>query len=237
MKSSMRLSVPPVGWLIVITLPLTGCAHVYKMQVDGAARSGTAPISYVIHEAGLVETPAADQTVAANYVRTALSAKGMFEAPNPETADMDVTYSYEIKKQRRGIEWDEPTYRTQHGVRRRERVEAGQDSNGNPIYITTTVEDPPPETVVDYIHHSADEIVYEKELHLVATERKPATPDTPARVWDISIVYHDEDPNMSKAMPLLAAAACDRIGTNTNGPVVVRLRDKDEVVAFIKRGL
>ena len=37
--------------------------------------------------------------------------------------------------------------------------------------------------------------------------------------------------------PLLAAAGCDRIGTNTNGPIVVRLHDKDEVVAFIKQGM
>jgi hypothetical protein len=42
---------------------------------------------------------------------------------------------------------------------------------------------------------------------------------------------------MGNAMPLLAAALCDRIGDNTNGPITVRLRDKDEVVAFIKRGL
>jgi hypothetical protein len=55
-------------------------------------------------------------------------------------------------------------------------------------------------------------------------------------VWDISISYEDKDRNMDKAMPLLAAAGCARIGTNTDGPITFRLRGKDEVVALIDRG-
>ncbi len=203
------------------------------MQVDAGARPGKdAPVSYAVHEAGLVETSLANQTAAAKFVNTALSAKGMFEAPNPETADMDVTYSYEIKQQRRVREWDESIYQIKRGGGDHVGGSVGEGPLGKPIYI-----DPPAELDVEQVHHTADEIVYLKELHLVATERKPATTDTPARVWDISIGYEDADPNLEKSMPLLAAAGCDHIGTNTNGPIIIRLRDKDEVVAFIKRGL
>jgi hypothetical protein len=41
---------------------------------------------------------------------------------------------------------------------------------------------------------------------------------------------------MDNAMPLLAAAGCARIGTETDGPITIRLRGKDEVVALINRG-
>ena len=219
--------------------PAAGASYV----VRGAGRDGAPETDDTYHPPGLTkyeialsETPDADPAAAVKYVKTALSAKGMFEAPNPAKADMDVTYSYEIKQRRRLREWDEPVYRRQGGGSRQlEQVEVGTDAGGNPVYSQVNTA-PPSEMVVDMIHHSADEIVYVKELHLVATERKPATPDTPARVWDISISYEDPDPSMDKSMPLLAGAGCDLIGTNTNGPVVVRLHDKDEVVAFIKRG-
>lgn len=241
----------------VITLLLAGCSHAYRMQVDAEARRGsTAPVSYVVHEAGLANSAAehppgwtrfetaldeemdVDQATAVKYVRTALSAKGMYEAPKAEAADMDVTYAYEIRQQRRLIEWDEPVFQPQTRPRAEERSVGAVDSTGNPITVMVkgTVDLPPSAPSMDSIHHAAEEVVYVKELHLIATERKPA-PDTPARVWDISISYEDKDPSMEKAMPLLAAAGCDRIGTNTNGPVVVKLHDKDEVVAFIKRGL
>jgi hypothetical protein len=36
--------------------------------------------------------------------------------------------------------------------------------------------------------------------------------------------------------PHRAAAGCARIGSKTDGPITIRLRGKDEVVAFINRG-
>lgn len=259
LMKSLRLtgSFFTVGTAVGSALLLMGCSHVYRMEVDAAARRGaTAPVSYVVHEAGLANSAAdrppgwtrfetaldaemdVDQATAVKYVRTALSARGLYEAPDVAAADMDVTYAYEIKQKRRVVDWEEPVYRrSSNGGGQMIDMAVGQDNAGNAVMQKVRVEPPPPaEPNVDFVEHSADEIVYVKELHLIATERKPA-PDTPARVWDISISYEDKDPNMEKAMPLLAAAGCDRIGTNTNGPVVVRLKDKDEVVAFIKRGM
>lgn len=241
---------------VVSGLLLAGCSHAYNMQVDAGARPGAkAPVSYAVHEAGLANSAAerppgwtpfesaldqqmdVDQATAVKYVRTALSAKGLYEAPVAEKADMDVTYAYEIKQKRQLVEWDEPVFQPQVRSSEGTRQAQGQDSAGNTIYIPVPdVGNPAPRAAVDLVPRSAEEVVYVKELHLIATERKPA-PDTPARVWDISISYEDKDPSMDKAMPLLAAAGCDRIGTNTNGPIVVRLHDKDEVVAFIKHGM
>jgi len=70
----------------------------------------------------------------------------------------------------------------------------------------------------------------------VAAVEKSTTPGIPPRDWDILISYEDKDPSLNKAMPLLAAAGCARIGSGTDGPITVRLRSKDEVVAFINRG-
>jgi hypothetical protein len=238
-------------------LLLAGCAHAYKMEVDAGARRGVAaPVSYVVHEAGLANSAAdrppgwtpfetaldqqmdVDQATAVKYVRTALSARGLYEAATAEAADMDVTYAYEIRQKRRVVEWQEPVFRHENrGGGGTVDMVVGQDNLGNPVTQKVRVEPPPPtEPPVDLVDHAAEEVVYVKELHVVATERRPA-PGVPARVWDISISYEDKDPSMDKAMPLLAAAGCDRIGTNTNGPIVVRLHDKDEVVAFIKQGM
>jgi hypothetical protein len=240
----------------VTALLFSGCAHAYKMEVDAEARRGApAPVSYVVHEAGLANSTAdrppgwtpfknaldeqmdVDQATAVKYVRTALSAKGLYEASTPEKADMDVTYAYEIQQKRRLVEWDEPAVLPQQRTpRMQDTTVPARNAAGEEIMVTVKTEVPPTPEPMDLVSRSAEEIVFVKELHLIATERKPA-PGMPARVWDISISYEDKDPSMDKAMPLLAAAGCDRIGTNTNGPIVVRLHDKDEVVAFIKRGM
>ncbi len=198
---------------------LSGCAHVYRVTVDAAAQPDAASrFSYSLKNQSDPATARVGRSSgAAAMVKTALSAKGMFESAKTEDADIQIDYNYGLSTESRKVKRSETIYHDQAGPR---------SDDG---YV--------PQVLSEIRFKEIEETTYTKELHLVATEKKPAEPNAQQRVWDISISYQDEDPDLEKAMPLLAAAACDRIGTNTDGPITVRLRSKDEVVAFINRGM
>jgi hypothetical protein len=240
MNATTRLSVRPVLLLAAFAFSFASCAHVqvHKMQVEAAARpDAERRISYVVRDTSLPAAAPIDSAAAGKFVRTALSAKGLYEAPAADLPDLEVTFNYDVVKRTRERQWEEPVYRNIPGGSHTIFEPGGFDLNDNLTIRTVSVQDPPVKVLVRYFHRTETEVTYEKSLHIVATERKPSSPGAPARVWDISIACEEKTPDMEKIMPLLAAAGCDRIGTNTDGPITVRLRDKDEVVAFINRGL
>jgi hypothetical protein len=215
-----------------------GCTHVDKIKVDASARSD-APAqrkAYSIRELSAPASPLPIDAVAGNkHVRTALSAKGMDEAPAPDKAEIEVTYGYNLRVNRRTRTVSEPVYTSSPGGSYTE-TELGMDANGN-MTSRTVMRNLPDIPFVDRTRdRQVTEVSYEKSLHIVAVEKKSTPPGVPSRVWNISISYEDKDRNMDKAMPLLAAAGCARIGTKTDGPITIRLRGKDEVVALINRG-
>lgn len=101
------------------------------------------------------------------------------------------------------------------------------DANGTMTSRTVTRKLPDIPFIVRTHERQVTEVGYEKSLHLVAAEKKSTTPGVRPRGWDIPSSYEENDPNMDKAMPLLAAAGCARIGSKTEGPIAVRLRGKD----------
>lgn len=224
--------------VFALGMSLSGCAHVGKISADASARSDAAAqrTAYSIREFPASAGPLQIDTQAGNkHVRTALAAKGMDEASAPDKADVEVTYSYNLRENRRTRTVSEPVYGSTPGGSYTE-TELGMDANGNMTSRTVTRNLPD----IPFVHRTRDrqvtEVSYEKSLHLVAVETKSTPPGVPPRVWDISISYEDEDRTMDNAMPLLAAAGCARIGTETDGPITIRLRGKDEVVALINRG-
>jgi hypothetical protein len=224
--------------VFALGLSLGGCAHVHETKVDATAQSGGAAqrIAYSIHE---VPTPASPRPIDAaagkQNIRAALAAKGMDEATAPDQVEIEVTYAYNLREYRRPRTVSEPVYRSSPGGTYTE-TELGMDANG--IMTSRTVTRSLPE--IPFVERTSErqitDIRYEKSLHIVAVEKKSTTRGIPPRDWDILISYEDKDPSLNKAMPLLAAAGCARIGAKTGGPITVRLRSKDEVVAFINRG-
>lgn len=224
--------------VFVLGLSLGGCAHVYETKADATTPSGEAAqrIAYSIHE---VPTPASPRPIDAaagkKHVRAALAAKGMDEAPATEKIQVEVTYCYNFREYRRPRTVAEPVYSSTPGGTYTE-TELGMDANGIMTSRTVTRSLPDIPFVDRTRERQVSEVLYEKSLHLVAAEKTSTAPGVPPRVWDISISYEDKDPNLNKAMPLLAAAGCARIGSKTDGPITVRLRSKAEIVAFIDRG-
>ena len=187
--------------VFTLGMSLSGCAHVDKINVDASARSDAAAprMSYSIREFPASAGPLPINAVAGNkHVRTALAAKGMDEASAPDKADVEVTYSYNLRENRRTRTVSEPVYTSSPGGSYTE-TELGLDANGNMTSRTVTRNLPDVPFVDRTRDRQVTEVSYEKSLHIVAVEKKPTTPGVPPRVWDISISYEDKDRNMDKA--------------------------------------
>ena len=236
LASTKRISF--VCAVFAVGLSLGGCAHVHDTKVDATAQFGDAAqrLAYSIHE---VPTPASarpiDAAAGKKHVRAALAAKGMDEAPATEKVQVEVTFFYNLREYRRPRTVAEPVYSSTPGGTYTE-TELGMDANGIMTSRTVTRSLPDIPFVERTREREVTEVLYEKSLHLSAAEKTSTAAGVPPRVWDISISYEDKDPNLNKAMPLLAAAGCARIGSKTDGPITVRLRSKAEIVAFIDRG-
>ncbi len=218
-----------------------GCANSTTVKIDSLAKpKAEESISYKI----LNKNPAVDDDSlrykeAADYVRTALSGKGLYEAPDAQKADLVVSLDYGVgPPQSRREVVSEPVYITLPGQMRTERVQVGTDRNGNPIYQTVTVQDPPRTEFAGYREYFITVTVYEKFLRLNATENKPAAEGRPpSEIWTVDITSEGESRDIRKALPILAAASIDYVGKDSLGQKTIRIKDTDKDVAFIKKGM
>ena len=230
-----------LGGAAAAVLLAAGCANSTTVKIDSLAKpKAEESISYKI----LNKNPAVDDDSlrykeAAGYVRTALSGKGLYEAPDNQNADLVVSIDYGVgPPQSRREVVSEPVYVTLPGQMRMERVQVGTDRNGNPVYQTVTVQDPPRTEFAGYREYFVTVTVYEKFLRLNATENKPAAEGRPpSEIWTVDITSEGESRDIRKALPILAAASIDYVGKDSLGQKTIRIKDTDTDVAFIKKGM
>ena len=230
-----------LGGAAAAVLLAAGCANSTTVKIDSLAKpKAEESISYKI----LNKNPAVDDDSlrykeAAGYVRTALSGKGLYEAPDNQNADLVVSIDYGVgPPQSRREVVSEPVYVTLPGQMRVERVQVGTDRNGNPVYQTITVQDAPRTEFAGYREYFVTVTVYEKFLRLNATENKPAAEGRPpSEIWMVDITSEGESRDIRKALPILAAASIDYVGKDSLGQKTIRIKDTDKDVAFIKKGM
>jgi hypothetical protein len=227
---------------------VAGCSTpgTYTVQVDAitrpaptgeAAKSGG---SYHIREGGLQpESSELRHKEVSDFIRTALSSKGMYEAPRREQADVIITIDYGMDDPR--IKFDtvsNPVF---------------TDTKDESYYIKETVFDSTGVVVgtrdvkVDrpgrreYLGQESEvfpEIVYEKYLKISARENTPATEGrAPREMWSVNVSAEDTSKELRKYIPILASATADYIGTNTKAAVPVKIGENDAAVKFVKKGL
>ncbi len=227
--------------IVALALLAGGCASSYTVKVDSVAKpKAEESISYkIINKNAAVSEDSLRYKEAASHVRTALSGKGLYEAPDPEKADLIVALDYGVGpplSRRETV--SEPVYMQLPGQIRTERMQVGTDRNGNPVYQTVTVQDPPRTEFVGYREYLVTVTVYEKYLRLNAAENKPAAEGRPpTEIWTVDITSEGESRDIRKALPILAAASIDYVGVDSKGQKTVRIKDTDKDVAFIKKGM
>jgi hypothetical protein len=228
-------------WLLTVALFLGGCATTHVVKVDSLAKpKAEDAISYEIKNRNpLVADDSLRYKEAAGMVKTALSGKGMYEAPPNTKADVVVNLDYGVGPPQMKTETvSEPVYITIPGQIRTERVQVGTDSQGRPIYQTVTVQDPPTTEFAGFREYIVKVVTYEKYLKLSARENKEAAEGRPQQeVWTIDVTSEGESRDIRKNLPVLVAASIEYIGQDSQGQKTIRIKDNSSDIAFVKKGM
>ncbi|HUR58968.1 MAG TPA: hypothetical protein VM029_14740 [Opitutaceae bacterium] len=175
---------------------------------------------------------------AADFIRTALSGKGLYEAQSEDKADMIVELDYGMETPKTKMERvSVPIYSQVGGGVRYDTVPV-TDARGNTSYRTVAVYDPPRNELVGYDEMPRMVTVYEKYLKITARENKSASEGRPpAELWSVQASAEDESKDLRKYLPIMASATVDYIGKDSNHQTVVRVKEDGEAVGFIRRGM
>jgi hypothetical protein len=233
---------PLVSLLLVTSgLALGGCTSTYEVKVDSLAKpKAEQVVSYEIKNTNpLVADDSLRYKEASDYVKTALSGKGLYEAPPKVKPDIVVDLDYGIKPPESRKEMiSEPVYVTIPGLVRTERMQVGTDAQGRPIYQTITIQEPPTTEFAGFREYAVTVTVYEKYLRLTARENAPAQEGRPPQeIWTVDVTSEGQSRDLRKHLPVLVAASIDYIGKDTQGQKTIKIKDTDKDVAFVKSGM
>jgi hypothetical protein len=242
--------VPALGLFAAAVVLLAGCStSTYTVQVDAIAQPATAQTgapqqSYHIRS----KNPKLDESSlrykeVSDYVKTALSGKGMYEAPKPELADVVIDIDYGMDAPRVKFETIEMPIEVEtegskviveepFPIRDREGKVVGIGYR-QVVHIT-----PGRTEIIGMREEVIPVIVYEKYLKISARENKEASEGrAPTEVWSVNVSAEDKSQELRKYIPILASATADYIGTNTKESKPVKIGENDEVVKFVKKGM
>lgn len=175
---------------------------------------------------------------AVEYVKAALSGRGLYEAPNPESADMVVEVDYDVEPPRVEFETRSvPVFaRMEGGVR--SVIVPTRNSNGQVTYRRISVMDPPTQELIGFEDKTIPVTVYEKYLRVSARENVQSGDDKPPeQLWSVYVSNEAEDDDIRKALPVLASVVVDYIGVTTEEDHEVKVNSETDEVAFIKQGM
>ncbi len=224
-------------------LLLQACNTTYEMQVDAIANPQvveTDAESYVL----VPRDPATDTSdlryqETANWIRTALSAKGMYEALDPLEADMVIEVDYGMEPPRQEVRvFEVPEYRTIRGPGSYV-LQQIKGSDGKIRTVRVYVPGRVSTELIGYSQEARSILINEKYLVLTAKQNTLAeSGDVSAEeLWSVTVKNEDESTDLREYLPIMASAATDYIGTDTQDATTVKLKSDDEVVAFVKKGL
>jgi hypothetical protein len=242
----MKNRLPLLSLGIVATAGLAlfaGCQSGIRVKVDSLAKpEAENAIAYQIKTSNPDLDPDSLRfKEAEKFVKTALSGKGLYEAPKPEMADMVVNIDYGISPPKVSeVRRSQPVYRIVPGPIYAETVLAGLDKDGKPVYATVLVQGPDTQEYAGEREYFETIVTYEKYLRLSARENKPAVEGQPPKeVWTVDVTTEGENRDLRKALPALAAASIEFVGKDSQGEKVIRLKDndKDGAIAFVKKGM
>jgi hypothetical protein len=217
-----------------------GCATRHEIKVDAISQPSSKEIASYKLKTKVPPGEADSLRVqeATVFIKTALSGRGLYEASNPEQADVVVDVDFGIESPRVRMEISSvPIYAQVGGGVRYEQVSV-RDAKGNVSSRTVPVYDPPRTEMIGYRDVLTPVSIYEKYLRISAHENKATVEGRPpAEIWSVSVKSEDESKDLRKYLPLLASASVDYIGKETTTEEVVKVGESDATVTFVKKGL
>lgn len=224
-----------------IALLLGGCSTSYRFKVDAVKNQEVddSAQSYLIVNANPEMT---DDDLrfqeAADYVRTALSSKGMYEAPEGTEPDLTVEVDFGMEEPRtKYYTVSEPVYAIVGGGTRTVYVPV-RDPSGKIVYVPRVVYDPPTRELVGFQDRVVATTVFEKYLRVSAREVEGGEGDRPPQeAWSVYVSNEDESDDLRKYVPLMVSASMDSINQNSSNQQEIVLKDDDERVTFVTEGM
>jgi hypothetical protein len=218
-------SIPSLCLMLALTAAafswLTGCSTAYDVRLDSISRANLPAgksSSYAIRNKNpAIATDTLRYNEAADRIRTALSGRGLWEAPSEAAAEMIVELDYDI----------DPA----HTVYKAAEV---------PVYVPTcpVVGQMAPRELIGQTVAPVPNVVCEKHLSVSCRENEPAVEGRPtAELWRISVSIEDARTDLRECLPVLASVVMDQIGTTTDGVTTKRVDLRDSAVDFIKKGI
>jgi len=213
-------------WKLLIALGIAGvaalltggCASTYTFKVDAINN----PEVEGLYSYKIVSTnPEASEEdlefkEAAEYIKTTLSAKGMYEAPDVEHADMIIDLSY-------GVGEPQVEFKTYY-----QPVNGGWIHRGKRYRVE----------LVGMEERVVPITVYEKHIRLTSLDNTQSDEsEGPVQAWSIYVKNKDQSDDLRKYLPLMAAAAIKYVGENTETQQEIKVRENDDEVSFVKAGL
>jgi hypothetical protein len=217
-----------------------GCTTKYEVRVDSISQPAAKEVtSYRIR----TKIPVADADSlraqeAAVFIKTALSGKGLYEAPNPDVADVVVNVDYGLEPPKVRMEVSQvPVYAQTGGGVRYDQI-ALPDRRGGTTTRTVAVYEPPQIEMIGYQEVITPVEIYEKYLRISAHENKPPQEGkAPTELWSVHVKSEDESKDLRKYLPLLASASAEYIGKDTHTEKTIKVRETDPAVTFVKKGM
>lgn len=241
------------GWTIwscfalAILLFGSGCATsavaVYDIQVKSTVgQTSVNGSSYRIVEQAVAPDQRALYEEMLATLRVALRVKGLKEAAQPDRPDLYLMIGTGVKRSSTEMEKvSEPVYVLVSGILRVEKVQTST-VNGVAQYETVIHQDPPSMQLVGYNDRRIPVDHFGKFLVVRATTIPPTlkegrtNPSSPPAVWEVAAVWNSKDKDLKKVLPILSAACMVYAGKDSNGPVTIRMRERDADVLAIKQG-
>lgn len=230
--------------LLGLTALFSGCATTYKFKVDAVKNESTEITEEKQSFKVVSANPEMDEEdlrfqEAREYVKTALSSKGMFEAPPGVEADMIVEVDFGMEEPRtKFYTVSEPVYAVVGGGTRTIMVPVRDPNTGRITYVQQVVYDPPQRELIGFQDRVVTVTVYEKYIRITARETQEEAGDRPPReLWSVYVTNEDESDDLRKYVPLMVSAAMDSIDENTSSQKTITLTQNDERVKFIKEGM
>jgi hypothetical protein len=232
---------------VLVALSLTGCetGKSYTVQVDAIAAppatgrpASTSQSYHLRHGSPRQDEESLRYQEVADYVRTALSGRGMYEAPSAEKADVIIEIQYGMEAPRiKYLTLSHPVTIEVDGIVR-EELEPIRDSFGNLIgYRTITIKEADRREYLGMQETVKPVIIYEKYLKLSArASRAAAEGRAPPEVWSVSAAAEDESQELRRYLPVLASVTADHAGLNTREEKTVRVGERSDGVRFVQQG-
>jgi hypothetical protein len=246
MTPRFRLVSPHALLCAAALVSCAGCkTTTYVLQVDAISPRGEVvkqtdgPRSFKVRSSNpRVEEDSLRYHEVAQYIKTALSGKGLYEAATAESADLIIDIDYGMETPRMKYETvDTPIMGLQAGPPQLRNILV-KTANGTVVYKQVGLPSTPVRRVVGWKEETEPVIVYEKYLKVSARENREAVEGKPPpEVWSVNVSAEDQSNELRRYMPILASATVDYIGTNTRQEKAVTVHEEDETVKFIKKGM